>query len=74
MAHKRKDFYERKTTVGVSLSNSTLKMLDEFCNNYRYSRSYVIETLLQYYSDKHDEFYTIIDDADILHINMDYGR
>ena len=65
MAHKRKDFNERKTTVGVSLSNSTLKMLDEFCTNYGYSRSHVIETLLQYYSDKHDEFYIIIDDADI---------
>lgn len=74
MARKIKDFDERKMTVGVSLSNSTLKMLDEFCCNYRYSRSYVIETLLRYYSDKHDEFYTIIDDADILQICMDDGR
>lgn len=65
MSHKRKDFDERKTTVGVSLSNLTLKMLDEFCSNYGYSRSNVIETLLRYYSDKHDEFYTIIDDGGI---------
>lgn len=74
MSHKRKDFNERKTTVGVSLSNSTLKMLDEFCYNYGYSRSKVIESLLRYYSDKHDEFYVIIDDVDILQINMDNGR
>jgi len=66
MSHKRKDFDERKTTVGVSLSNSTLKMLDVFCSNYGYSRSNVIETLLRYFSDKEDKFYTIIDDGGIL--------
>jgi len=48
--------------------------LDEFCCNYGYSRSYVIETLLHYFSDKHDEFYTIIDDADILQMSMYDGR
>lgn len=65
MSHKRKDFDERKTTVGVSISNSILKMLDEFCSNYGFSRSNVIETLLRYYSENVDEFYTIMDDGGI---------
>lgn len=62
MGTKKKDFEKRKTTVGVSLSNEMLKMLDEFCSNYNYSRSSVIEALLQYYSKNRDDFYILIDD------------
>lgn len=63
---KKKDFEQRKTTVGVSLSNEMLKFLDEFSSNYGYSRSAIIEALLKYYSQNHDEFYTVIDDWGIV--------
>ena len=62
MGTKKKDFDKRKTTVGVSLSNEMLKFLDEFCSNYNYSRSAILEGLLRYCANNHDEFYTIIDE------------
>lgn len=68
---KKKDFEQRKTTVGVSLSNEMLKFLDEFSADYGYSRSAVIEALLKYYSKNCDDFYTVIDEGGISNYERD---
>lgn len=66
MGTRKKEFDERKTTVGVSLTNNTLKELDVFCNEYGLSRSTVMNRLLDYYLMREyglDDLFTILDNG-----------
>lgn len=46
MPTKSKSFEERKSTIGISLTNRILHDLDELCATSGWNRSMVIESLL----------------------------